>query len=223
MNRSIGTLGLALVGVFPALACLNAPGQPSVLVMFSATPSVSPTPSGTPSGGQASPSATETSQPAPSPAAAEGEAVGGTTTPGFPDLNGAWEDNGRAIVIVQNGFQVSGTCIEERVCDHRDGQGTTARYRYDFNARLSQEGDGWILASDEFGVCGYEHDDPARNGLVMTEARAVVSEDINTICGNWYHDDPSDGVVGGVQIVHQFEAGAALPTLPGFSLPTAPP
>jgi hypothetical protein len=72
--------------------------------------------------------------------------AGSPTTPAFPDLNGIWDDNGHLIVIVQNGFSVTAAYIEERICDHADGTGSTTPFQHDFNATLAQEGNTWTLS-----------------------------------------------------------------------------
>lgn len=120
-------------------------------------------------------------------------------------------------------MRVSATYIDDRVCDHQDGSGTETRYRFDFVATLSLEGDTWTLESDQFGVCGYGHEDASRNGLILTQAHAAVSEDWNTIAGDWYNSDLADWVFGGIQIARQFDGGGPVPTPTGFSLPTASP
>jgi len=223
VNRSATTSILLALSIPILLACQILPGPRGQLVMLA--PTATATGSGTVTDAAATvpPDESATRQPRESPAAPTDSSAEGTPTPSFPDLNGVWADNGRLIVMVQNGLSVSAAYIEERICDHQDGSGATTRYRFDFNGTLALEGDVWTLSGEEFGVCGYGHDDPSRNGLILTDAQAVVSTDFNTISGDWYNSDISDWVVGGVHIVRQFEGGAAVPTPDGFVLPTASP
>jgi len=218
MNRSATTPLLLGLSIPILLACQLLPVPTGVLVML--TPTATATGTATDVAAAVPPDQSATRQPTESPTDLFAE---GTPTPSFPDLNGVWADNGRLIVMVQKGQSVSAAYIEERICDHQDGSGATTRYRFDFNATLALEGDVWKLSGEEFGVCGYGHDDSSRNGLILTEEQAVISADFNTISGDWYNSDISDWVVGGVHIVRQFEGGVAVPTPDGFELPTASP
>lgn len=221
MKYSVKQVGALALSTAIVLACQLMPGPRGELLLSSPTPTLTATVSATSAAQKPEQTSSPPSSPSPTPQGTPSPA--GDTPPSIPDLNGVWDDSGHLIVIVQSGSSVSAAYIEERVCDHRVDAGTTTQYRFDFVARLSLEGDTWTLTSDEFGVCGYGHEDPSRNGLVLTQAQAAISEDWNTISGDWYNSDLADWVVGGIHIVRQFDGGSPVPTPTGFSLPTVSP
>lgn len=218
MLRPLNWLAPFALIAFTQLSCQLLSNPPGVLVARTPTPTATSSPSWTPTTMEFAsppPSSTPISSTATSPA--------GTPMPGVPDLNGVWIDNGRPIVIVQNGFNITAAYIEERECDHQDGTGAVSRYHHDFNATLFQEDGAWKLTSDNMAACGWGYEDHSLNGLQLTMMEAVLSEDFNTIVGDWFHTADQRWVVDGVSIIREFEGGAPVPTPTGYVLPTALP
>jgi hypothetical protein len=221
MLKTLKRLVLLSLPLFLIIGCQLSSNPPGELVLLTSTATYTPPPTrmNTPT----STFIVATIQPSNTPSLPTATPEEGSPTPAFPDLNGVWDDNGHLIVIVQNGFNVSAAYIEERICDHADGTGATTPFRHDFNAALALEGGVWTLSGEELTICGFGYEDTSLNGVHTTSMRAILSEDFNTITGDWYHTVEARWVVDGLKIVRQFEGGAPVPTPDGFSLPTAAP
>jgi hypothetical protein len=139
-----------------------------------------------------------------------------------PDLNGVWTDNGRLIVIVQSGLSLTSAYVEERICDHADGTGSTTAFRDDFQAQLFEENGVWKVTGT-VTTCAYGFEEPSLNGVRWTDMVAELSADFNTMIGDWYNSVEGEWMVGGLTVLRQFEGGAPVPTPEGFTLPTAAP
>lgn len=142
--------------------------------------------------------------------------------PPFPDLNGVWVDNGHETVLVQSGYSVVATFIEERMCDHRDGKGTVTPYPYNFVATLKKEGDLWRLSGQTIS-CYYGESNPNGTGPKPAALELVLSEDQSTLTGDWHNDFTGNWEIGAVTITRKFVNGAPAPTPPGYTPPTLAP
>jgi hypothetical protein len=113
-------------------------------------------------------------------------------------LDGVWDDNGRHVIVEQNGVEVVGNYFTERYCDREDGpvdepgSNTDATF-FDFRGTLNNGED--VLPGDlitgEVNTCrwGFE----SGNGFVLADLTlTVVDED--TMSGEWESaDDDGDG------------------------------
>lgn len=106
-----------------------------------------------------------------------------------PDLNGHWQDSGRAVLIVQNGSSVTATFEKERyICDPRDGR-PPQDTPDDFKGTLS----GRELTG-ELTVCSYGKGNKAGTGLKKTAFKLTLSPDGKLLFGTYRnlltnHDD----------------------------------
>jgi hypothetical protein len=101
-----------------------------------------------------------------------GGANGGNdnTGGGAIDLNGKWDDNGRAVCITQTGTSVSARYLEPYVCDHRDGTGQTSETDFDFDATLADR-----TLTGQTTVCKFGAGNPAGVGLGQADMTLTVS------------------------------------------------
>ncbi len=194
--------------------------QPAIhtAIQLTATPTGTPTPASAPlssptqsgTGNQVTPDLTE-------PASSVS-----TSTPGvsFPNLTGVWVDNGYQIYIDQSGYSAFASYIDSKQCDDRIGN--VSPYPYDFSATLSQSNGNWLLTGKTI-ICSYGSDNPYGTGPKETDVRLVLSQDQNTLVGDWFEPLSGDWKVGGVNITRKFVNGAPAPTPNGFSAPTLTP
>lgn len=203
--------------VFLSLACSL---QPVILSItgLSASQTVTSTPtsptSSTPT--QAGPDQQNT--PAPSDAAPPNPSP--SPEPSFPNLNGVWVDNGKDIVIVQNGYSAFASYIEPKMCD--DQIGNITPYPYDFSVTLQQADGAWQLTGKTI-VCSYGQDNPNGTGPQETDVRMVLSQDQSSLVGDWYDSLNSDWRIGAINITRKFVNGAPAPTPDGYVPPTLTP
>lgn len=205
--------------LFLALACSLPAGIPSgthPTVTQTATATLTPTPAPTNTPAQDSPDTQKT----PSPTDAAPPKPFSSPEPPFPDLNGVWVDNGLDIVIVQNGYSVSASYIDEKMCDDRNGN--ISPYPYDFSATLQQEGGAWQLSGKTI-VCSYGKDNPNGTGPKETDIKIVLSQDQSSLVGDWYDDFSNQWRIGDVSITRKFVNGAPVPTPAGYTPPTLAP
>jgi len=113
-----------------------------------------------------------------------GGANGGNdnTGGGAIDLNGKWDDNGRAVCITQTGTSVSARYLEPYVCDHRDGTGQTSETDFDFDATLADR-----TLTGQTTVCKFGAGNPAGVGLGQADMTLTVSADGNTLSGTYFN------------------------------------
>jgi hypothetical protein len=123
-------------------------------------------------------------------------------------LDGTWSDNGRAVVILQDGSGVTGTYHTALVCDLDNGAqppGTmpapganVETTTEDFTATLSNGPDVHVgdTLTGSITTCrhGYEPDSGVRNGIVYADLKMTVT-DANTLSGEWQADSDGDGKI----------------------------
>lgn len=108
---------------------------------------------------------------------------------GAIDLNGKWDDSGRAVCITQTGTSVSARYIEPYICDHRDGTGQTSQTDFDFDATLA----GRTLTG-QTTVCNFGAGNPLGVGLGQTDMTLDVSADGNTLSGTYFNESDQTDV-----------------------------
>jgi hypothetical protein len=109
---------------------------------------------------------------------------------GAIDLNGKWDDNGRAVCITQSGASVSARFLEPYICDHRDGTGQTSQTDVDFDATLAG-----ARLTGQTTVCNFGAGNPLGVGVDQADMVLDVSADRNTLSGTYFNesdqtDDP---------------------------------
>lgn len=110
------------------------------------------------------------------------------------NLNGRWIDHGTddlEVTIAQAGSSVSAVLVESKVCDHRDGQGTTSETTEDFVGTL----DG-LTITGMLKVCAYgcQADDSTcrPNGIVDAPFTLFVDPGGEILDGFWLDEDGNE-------------------------------
>ena len=113
-------------------------------------------------------------------------------------LDGVWDDNGRHVIVEQNGVEVEGNYFTERYCDLENGPvdepgPNTDSTFFDFSGTLNSGED--VLPGDiitgEVNTCRYGFE--SGNGFVLADLTLNVVDE-NTMSGEWESaDDDGDG------------------------------
>lgn len=113
-------------------------------------------------------------------------------------LDGVWDDNGRHVIIEQNGIEVEANYFTERFCDPEIGPvdeptpGADSTF-FDFRGTLNNGED--VLPGDtitgEVTTCRYGFDS-GNNGFVLADMTLVVVDEDN-MSGEYEYDEDGDG------------------------------
>lgn len=85
------------------------------------------------------------------------------------DLNGIWLDAGRLIKIQHNGSTVYATHLVPKICNHRDGKGSTSEYKYSFKGILSGN-----KLTGKTCVCNYGENNKRGQGIEEVDIELTV-------------------------------------------------